>query len=82
MLELLLLLVIVYAICAKLLKTKTAVLLALLYLLLKGKTEGMSERTDRYPWFEPEGYGTSHSMVNPEIKPLMYKYAFEPTPQT
>ena len=75
--NLLLLLVIIYAICTEIIKTELVVILALLYLLLS-KKEGMSERTDVFPWFEPEGYGTSHSMVNPAIKPLMYKYPFKP----
>lgn len=40
------------------------------------KKEGMNENTTTYSWFEPEGYGTTHSMINPKIKPLMYKYVY------
>ena len=78
---LLILLVIIYAIYAKIRKIEIAAVLVLLYFLWSQK-EGMNERTDMFSWFEPEGYGTSHSVVNPEIKPLMYKYAFEPTSKT
>ena len=38
--------------------------------------EGMNMGTDRFAWFEPEGYPTHNSIVNPEVKPLMYKYGF------
>ncbi len=70
----------VFAVYFKLIGMETAVIVGVLCLLLVPsiQSEGMNERTDLMAWFEPEGYGTHNSMFNPEIKPLMYKYAYQP----
>ena len=53
---------------------QTAVIIGILWILFTSIKEGMNEGTSQYAWFEPEGYGTSHSMISPIVKPLMYKY--------
>ena len=68
------LLLLVLALCFKIVNIPTAAVLGILWYLVVAPKEGMNESTSLYSWFEPEGYGSAHSMINPKIKPLMYKY--------